>query len=237
SLIRQGNMSKTTLVNTHRYLEAFEERLKQGLDIVYIAFSSALSGSCQCAMQAAEELRGKYPARKIWVIDSLCASVGEGLLVYTAGKLRLDGMPAEDLVKWIVDHRLNLVHWFTVDDINHLYRGGRVSKASAVLGTALKIKPVMHVDNEGRLIPMEKVMGRKKSLSGVVAHIVDRVDRTQPITIFIGHGDCIDDAELCAKMLRDKLDIADLKIMYVGPVVGAHSGPGTIAIFCFGNPR
>ncbi|MDD3243942.1 MAG: DegV family protein [Eubacteriales bacterium] len=235
--VRAGNMPKTALINTQRYLDTFTPCLEARNDVVYIAFSSALSGSCQCAMQAAEELNEQYAPRRVWVVDSLSASVGQGMLVYTAGNLRKGGMEAETLVTWLIDNRLSLLHWFTVDDINHLYRGGRVSKTAAVLGTALKIKPVLHVDNEGRLIPMEKVMGRKKSLSAMVKHIVDTIDRTKPINLFIGHGDSLEDAQICERQLREQLDVADVKIMPIGPVIGAHSGPGTIALFCFGNPR
>ena len=234
--VRAGLMPKTTLINTDRFLTHFRSYLEHGIDILYIAFSSALSGTCQCAMQAAQQLAEEFPDRKVNVVDSLCASMGEGLLVHQACVLRDGGMGLDELTAWLEANKLRLVHWFTVDDINHLRRGGRVSAAQAFLGTLMKIKPVMHVDDEGRLIPVEKAIGRKKSLSSIVDKLVERYDGTIK-TIFISHGDVLEEAESVAKMIQEKIADADIHIHTVGPVVGAHSGPGTMAIFCFGSPR
>jgi DegV family protein with EDD domain len=187
-------------------------------------------------MQAAQQLREEFPERKIHVIDSLCASMGEGLLVYQACKLRDGGMGLDDLVSWLEANKLRLVHWFTVDDINHLHRGGRVSAAQAFLGTLMKIKPVMHVDDEGRLIPMEKIIGRKKSLATIVDRLLERYDGTVK-TIFISHGDVPEEADEVMQMIKARVPDADVHMHTVGPVVGAHSGPGTMAVFCFGSPR
>lgn len=234
--VRGGQMPSTTLINTDRFLTHFRSYLEHGIDIVYIAFSSALSGTCQCAMQAAEQLREEFPDRKIYVVDSLCASMGEGLLVWKAAKLHAEGMGAAELADWLEKNKRRVVHWFTVDDINHLRRGGRVTAAQALLGTLMKIKPVMHVDDEGRLIPMEKVMGRKKALQTIVDKLIERYDGTVK-AVFISHGDVIDEARAVEQMIKEKLPDVEVHIHTVGPVVGAHSGPGTMAVFCFGGPR
>ena len=234
--VRAGQMPSTTLINTDRFLTHFRTYLENGVDIVYIAFSSALSGTYQCAMQAADQLREEFPGRKIYVIDSMCASMGEGLLVWQAARLRDGGMGAEELADWLEKNKLRLVHWFTVDDINHLRRGGRVSAAQAILGTLMKIKPVLHVDDEGRLIAMEKVMGRKKALQTIVDKIVERYDGSVK-AVFISHGDVLEEAQEVERLVKEKLPDVEVLIHTVGPVVGAHSGPGTMAIFCFGSPR
>ena len=234
--VRAGQMPSTTLINIDRFMTHFRSYLENGVDIVYISFSSALSGTYQCAMQAADQLREQFPDRKIFVIDSLCASMGEGLLVWQASRLHADGMSAEELADWLEKNKLRLVHWFTVDDINHLRRGGRVSAAQAILGTLMKIKPVLHVDDEGRLIAMEKVMGRKKALQAIVDKITDRYDGSVK-AVFISHGDVLDEAHDVERMIKEKLPDVEILIHTVGPVIGAHSGPGTMAVFCFGSPR
>jgi DegV family protein with EDD domain len=234
--VRTGQMPTTTLINTERFLNHFQSYLEHGIDVVYIAFSSQLSGTCQCAMQAAAQLKEEFPERHIFIIDSLCASMGEGLLVYQATRMRDQGMGAADLADWLEKNKKRVVHWFTVDDINHLRRGGRVSAAQALLGSLMKIKPVMHVDDEGRLVPMEKVLGRKKALSTLVEKLVQRYDGTVK-TIFVSHGDVPEEAADVEQMIKAKIPDADIHIHTVGPVVGAHSGPGTMAVFCFGSPR
>lgn len=234
--IRAGQMPSTTLINTDRFLTHFRSYLEHGIDIVYIAFSSALSGTCQCALQAADQLREEFPDRKLFVVDSLCASMGEGLLVWEAAKLRDSGLGAAELADWLEKNKKRIVHWFTVDDINHLRRGGRVTAAQALLGSLMKIKPVMHVDDEGRLIPMEKVMGRKKALQTIVDKLAERYDGTIK-TVFISHGDVPEEAHAVELMIKEKLPEVELHTHTVGPVVGSHSGPGTMAVFCFGAPR
>lgn len=234
--MREGLMPSTTLINTDRFLTHFRSYLENGIDIVYIAFSSALSGTCQCAFQAAAQLKEEFPERHVYVVDSLCASMGEGLLVWQAAKLRDSGMGAAELHDWLEKNKKRVIHWFTVDDINHLRRGGRVTAAQAFLGTLMKIKPVMHVDNEGRLVPMEKAIGRKKSLATIVDNLAGQYDGTVKM-VFISHGDVPEEAHAVELMIKEKLPGVEVHIHTVGPVIGAHSGPGTMAVFCFGASR
>jgi DegV family protein with EDD domain len=234
--VRAGLMPTTTLINTDRFLVHFRSYLERGIDIVYIAFSSVLSGTYQCAMQAAQQLREEFPERSLYVVDSMCASMGEGLFVWQAAKLRDGGMGAAELADWLEKNKLRVVHWFTVDDINHLRRGGRLSAAQALLGTLMQIKPVLHLDNEGRLVPMEKVLGRKKSLATIVERLAERYDGSVK-TVFVSHGDVPEEARAVEAMIKEKLPGVEVYTHTVGPVVGAHSGPGTMAVFCFGKSR
>jgi DegV family protein with EDD domain len=234
--VREGKMTTTTLINTERFLTHFRSYLAHGIDVVYIAFSSALSGTCQCAMQAAAQLKEEFPDRQVYVVDSLCASMGEGLLVWQAAKMRDSGLGAAELAGWLEKNKMRIVHWFTVDDINHLRRGGRISATQAILGTLMQIKPVMHVDDEGRLVPMEKVLGRKKSLATIVERLAERYDGTVK-AVFISHGDVLEEAQAVEAAVKEKLPGVEVHIHTVGPVIGAHSGPGTMAVFCFGKSR
>ena len=235
--LREGKMSTTSQINADEFTRVFEPVLQGGEDVLYIAFSSGLSGTCQSAFIARDELKEKYPERKIYVFDSLCASLGEGLLVYHAAMLKRAGTDIDSLYKWLGENVLKLCHWFTVDDLNHLKRGGRVSGAAAFFGTMLNIKPVLHVDDAGHLIPMEKVRGRKASLDALVAHMEkDAVDPASQ-TVFISHGDCRADAEYVADLVREKFGTQDIRIHSIGPVIGSHSGPGTVALFYLGRTR
>ena len=186
---------------------------------------------------ARDELQEKYPERKILVSDTLCASMGEGLLVFLAAQKRLAGMAIDDLYRWVEENKLNLCHWFTVDDLNHLKRGGRISAAAAMVGTMLGIKPVLHVDDEGHLVPVEKVRGRRKSLDALVSHMENTAIQPAEQTIFISHGDCKEDAEYVAQQVRDRLKVKTIFVNYIGPVIGSHSGPGTMALFFLGTKR
>ncbi len=236
--LRAGNMSKTSQVTYHTYMEYWEPVLKSGKDILAISFSSALSGTYSAAELAAKDIAEQYPERKIYVVDTRAASAGEGLMVYTAAKKKAEGMDMETLRDWVLANRDHLCHWFTVDDLNHLKRGGRVSAVSALLGTALGVKPVLHVDNEGRLIPMEKVRGRRKSLEALVEHMKATCTEPDGQHIFIGHGDSLEDAEYTASLVKQSFPtIADVTLTMIGPVVGTHSGPGTIALFFFGTQK
>lgn len=237
--MRAGSMPTTSQVNPEEAKEELREFLEDGKDIIHIAFSSGLSGSYNSARIAAEELREEMPDRKITVIDSLCASLGEGLLVHKALQLKAQGMEYEELVKWLEDHKLNVVHNFTVDDLFHLYRGGRVSKAAAVLGTMIHLKPVLHVDSEGHLIPVAKVRGRKKSLAALVENMEKQIGsyRDKNDIVFISHGDCIEDADYVKSLIEEKFGIQAFLINPVGPTIGAHSGPGTLALFYMGDVR
>jgi len=233
--MRAGVPVTTAQVNTFTFIEAFEPVLQSGRDILYIGFSSKLSGTVQSGFSAAEELRAKYPDRKIIVIDSLCASLGEGLLVYYAA--RKQDMPIEELAKWVEDNKLRFVHWFTVDDLVYLKRGGRISGATAAIATILNIKPVMHVDNEGFLVAVEKVQGRKKSLRSLFERMEKTVDTKATDTVFIGHCASKADAEYVASLVHEKYPDIMVHIDDIGTSVGAHSGPGTIALFFIGSER
>ncbi len=235
--LREGEKSVTSLINTEAFLEFFEPILKEGNDILYIAFSSGLSGTYNSALLAREELKEKYKHSKIICIDSKAASAGEGLLVYTAVKKKEEGLSIDELSGWLQQNILKLCQWFTVDDLNHLKRGGRVSAISAGIGIALNVKPVLHVDNEGHLIPMEKVRGRKKSLYALLEHMADTFTPSEEQVVFIGHGDSLEDAEFLAKLIREQFKVKDIVINPIGPVIGTHSGPGTIALFFFGTGR
>lgn len=235
--VRNGSQSSTALVNTDRYLEFFRPFLQDGHDVLYVGFSSGLSGSYQSSVLAAEELRQEFPDRKIYTVDSLCASMGQGLLVYWAAQRKKEGMSVEDLAKWVEDNRLHLAHWFTVDDLNHLYRGGRVSRTTAFLGTMLSIKPVMHVDNEGHLIPIFKVKGRKGSLKKLVEQLRQTITHPEDQVIFISHGDSLNDAKAVGDMIQAEFPVKKILYNEIGPVIGSHSGPGTVALFFLASQR
>lgn len=233
--MRAGVPAITAQVNVYTFIEAFEPVLKNGEDILYIGFSSKLSGTVQSGFSAAEELRAKYPDRKIFVIDSLCASLGEGLLVYYAARKK--DMAVEELAKWVEENKLRLIHWFTVDDLVYLKRGGRISGATAAIATILNIKPVMHVDNEGFLVAVEKVQGRKKSLRALFERMEKTVDTKATDTVFIGHCASKADAEYVASLVHETYPDMTVHIDDIGTSVGAHSGPGTIALFFIGSER
>lgn len=237
SLMRAGSMPKTQQINPDQAETAFEEILKEGNDILFLAFSSGLSGSCNSCKIAATSLSEKYPQQKIIVIDTLAASLGEGLLVYYAVEMKKQGKTIDEIAEWVETHKLNLCHMFTVDDLFHLHRGGRVSKASAIIGSMLGIKPVLHVDNEGHLIPIGKVRGRKASLLALVDHMEKRIEGFENPIIFISHGDSWEDARFVAKEVEKRFGIKQNLIYYVSPVIGSHSGPGTVALFFLGKER
>jgi len=237
NLLRKGETSSTTLINAARFKMFFEPFLQENKDILYIAFSSGLSGTYHSSLQAAAELKEQYPEARIICLDSRAASGGEGLLVYTAAQKKAEGLSIEELENWILEYRDKLCHWFTVADLNHLKRGGRISAVSATIGTALNVKPVLHVDLEGRLIPRLKVRGRKKSLLALLDQMKATYIEPGKYEVFISHGDCLEDAEYLADMVRKELPVKDIKIMPIGPVIGSHSGPDTIALFYFGREK
>ena len=237
TMMRNKEDVKTSCIEAARCKELFERLLDQGQDVLYLGFSSALSATYQVAQMVLEQLRPKYPHRKIYHVDTLAASLGEGLLVLHAARQREQGKSIEEVYNWQLDNRLRLCHWFTVEDLFFLKRGGRVSAATAVLGTMLGIKPVLHVDNEGRLINVAKARGRKNSLDALVKHMEETVENPAEQTICISHGDCIEDAQYVAEQVQKKIGVKDVVIHYVDPVVGAHSGPGTVALFFLGSRR
>ena len=237
TMMRAGKVIKTSLPNVAESEQTLRSILDAGKDVLYLGFSSGLSGTYESTALLCRQLSDAYPDRKLVAVDTLAASGGEGLLVYHAAQLARAGKSLEEAAQWVEDNKLHLAHWFTVDDLMFLFRGGRVSRTSAWAGTMLNIKPVMHVDDEGHLIPLEKVRGRKKSLKALVKHMAASVNRPIQEPIFITHGDCIEDAEYLAGLVRDELGVSDIRINYVDPVIGAHSGPGTMALFFLADKR
>ena len=237
TMMRAGKVIKTSLPNVAESEQTLRSILDAGKDVLYLGFSSGLSGTYESTALLCRQLSDAYPDRKLVAVDTLAASGGEGLLVYHAAQLARAGKSLEEVAQWVEDNKLHLAHWFTVDDLMFLFRGGRVSRTSAWAGTMLNIKPVMHVDDEGHLIPLEKVRGRKKSLKALVKHMAASVNRPIQEPIFITHGDCIEDAEYLAGLVRDELGVSDIRINYVDPVIGAHSGPGTMALFFLADKR
>ena len=236
-MLRAGEVATTSAVNVAQYTEALEPLLQKGRDVLVLAFSSGLSATYSSSVIAVEDLRGKYPDRKLYTVDTLCASLGQGLLVYLAAQQRAQGKSIEEVRDWAEANKLKLCHQFTVDDLHFLKRGGRISATTAVVGSMLKIKPVLHVDNEGHLINIGKARGRAASLKA----LVDKMEQTAidpgDQTVFISHGDCLEDAQMVAQMVRDRFGVKDVYLNYVGPVIGAHSGPGTLALFYVGIER
>ena len=235
--MRKGEMVDTSLIDMSTCRDIFEGILRRGNDVLYIGFSSALSGSYNAGAMVAESLRGAYPERRIATIDSLSASMGEGLLVYYAAEQRRDGKSMDEVSDWLIENRLHLCHWFTVDDLFHLKRGGRISAATALVGTMLGVKPVLHVDNEGKLVAVGKVRGRRKSLEALVDEMEKTCTNPTERAVFISHGDCVEDAQHVERLVRERLKVKDVQINYVDPVIGAHSGPGTVALFFLGVQR
>ena len=235
--LRAGEVAKTSAVNPSRWSQAMEKALAAGKDVLVLAFSSGLSTTYQSAVIAAQELTGEYPDRKIQVIDTLCASMGQGLLVWYACKKRDEGLSLDEVAQWVLDNRLHLCHWFTVDDLMYLKRGGRISAATALVGTMLQIKPLLHVDDEGHLINMTKTRGRKAAVDAMVKKAQELGAGYDNSTMFISHGDCLSDAEYLSRQLKEKCGVKDVVISYVGAVIGSHSGPGTLALFFLGSHR
>lgn len=237
--MRGGEMPTTMAANPEELEEMFEKYLSAGKSVLHLAFSSELSSSCGNAMVAARELNEKYTDNKVIVIDTLAASLGQGLMVYKAEELRQNGKTIDETATWLEENKLHFCHQFTVDDLNHLYRGGRVSKLTAVAGTIIQIKPILHVSDEGKLVPIGKARGRKKSLTA----LVDNMQRTMGSyrdkndIVFISHGDAMEDAEYVANLVKERFGIEKFLINPVSPTIGAHSGPGTIALFYMGEKR
>ena len=235
--LRDGEAAQTAAVNPEGWKAVIEPALASGEDALVLAFSSGLSTTYQSAVIAAEELEEQYPDRKVNVVDSLCASMGQGLLLWYACKNRDAGMSLAELTAWCEENKLNLCHWFTVDDLMYLKRGGRVSAATALVGTMLQIKPVMHVDNEGHLVKVTTARGRKASLDALAKKLAETGIPGTNDTIFISHGDCKEDADYLASKLKADYGVKEVITYYVGAVIGSHSGPGTVALFFIGNQR
>ncbi len=235
--LREGKMSVTSQINASEAKEALEPFLKEGKDILHLAFSSGLSGTYNSMRLAAEELQEEYPERKIIVVDTLCACMGEALLLYYVLKRKKEGKTIEEAAQWAEENKLHVCHNVTIDDLNHLYRGGRVSKTAAVFGTMVQVKPMIHMDNEGKLQVIGKERGRKKSLGKIVDRAVEQAEGWENDIIMITHGDCIEDAQYVAKQVREKMGIHNILINNIGTVIGSHTGPGVVAVFCMGDKR
>ena len=235
--LRAGEEATTAAANPQDWQDVIEPIVQGGEDALVLAFSSGLSTTYQSAVIAAQELMEQYPERKISVVDTLCASMGQGLFVWYACQKRDAGLSLEDLTAWCETNKYNLCHWFTVDDLMYLKRGGRVSAATALVGTMLQIKPVLHVDDAGHLINVSKARGRKASIEALAKKVGELGIQGANETVFISHGDCIADANLLAEMLKERYGVKNVVISYVGAVIGSHSGPGTLAMFFLGNKR
>ena len=235
--LREGKMSTTSQVNPEEAAAELEPYIKEGKDILHLGFSSGLSGTLNSMKIAGEMLEEKYPEAKVIVIDTLCACLGEALLLYKALQQKEKGMNIDELAGWVEENKLHVCHNVTVDDLNHLHRGGRVSKTTAVLGTLVQIKPIIHMDDNGKLQVIGKERGRKKSLNKIVDMAVEQSKGWDNDIIMITHGDCIDDAEYVAKLVREKMGIDNILINNIGTVIGSHTGPGVVAVFCMGNKR
>ena len=234
-MLRDGEAATTSAVNVAEYTALLEPLLQAGKDVLVLAFSSGLSTTYQSSVIAVNELAEQYPDRKICTVDTLCASMGQGLMVWLAAQEQKKGKSLEEVRDWVEENKLRLCHWFTVDDLHFLKRGGRISAATAVVGTMLSIKPVLHVDDEGHLISMGKARGRGASLTALVDHMEQTV--TDVDTVFISHGDCLADAEKVAADVKKRFGTRDVVINTIGPVIGAHAGPGTVALFFLGTKR
>ena len=236
-MLREGGMATTSAVNVGDYTETITPMLEEGKDVLVLAFSSGLSATCHSAQIAAQELMEQFPGRTVAVVDTLCASMGQGLLVWYAARMKQEGKSLEEVRDWVEANKLHLCHWFTVSDLHFLKRGGRISPATAVLGTMLSIKPVMHVDDEGHLIKVGTARGRGASLKALVDHMAETAVDPGSQTVFISHGGCLEDAQKVAQDVKTRFGTKEVVINYVGPVIGAHSGPGTVALFFLGSKR
>lgn len=235
--LKNGSLPTTSQINPEEARKALEPVLQEGKDILYIGFSSGLSGSYNSVRMAAEDLSEEYPESKIIVIDSLCASMGEGLLLYKALQLKEQKKSLEEIAKWIEENKLHICHNVTVDDLNHLHRGGRISKTTAILGTMVKIKPIIHMDNEGKLVVIGKERGRKKSLITLLDRMESQMQGYENDVVMITHGNCIEDAKYLEEQIKNRFGIKKIIINGIGSVIGSHTGAGVVAVFFMGNER
>ena len=235
--LRSKKQTQTSQLNPENFIQAFEPILQAGKDILSISFSSALSGTYHSSVLAKEELLEKYPERKIITIDSLAASMGQGLLLTYVSRIKQEGKSIDEVASWVEKNKLNICHLFTVDDLNHLRRGGRLSTISALLGTILRVKPLLHVSKEGKLSVQGKARGRQSAISLMLERMENTIVEPQDQTIYISHGDCLEDALYLKDEVQKRFGVGEILINYIGPVIGSHSGPGTLAIFYWGNDR
>lgn len=235
--IKSGSMPTTSQINPDEAKAAFEKIIKEGKDILHLGFSSGLSGSYNSERIASEDLKEEYPEAEVRVIDTLCASMGQGLLLYKALELKEQGKSLSEIADWIEENKLHICHNVTVDDLYHLHRGGRVSKATAIVGTMVKIKPIIHMSNEGKLAVIGKERGRKKSMAVLLDKMEKQMQGYENNVVMITHGDCEEDAEYVASQIRERFGIDNIIINGIGSVIGSHTGAGVIAVFFMGNER
>lgn len=235
--LRNGEATSTSAINPTGWASVMEPVLQQGQDVLVLAFSSGLSATYQSAVIAAEELRETYPDRKIRVVDTLCAALGQGLLVWYACKQRDAGLGLDELAQWVENNKLHLCHWVTVNDLMHLKRGGRISATTAVVGTMLQIKPIIHVNDEGKLINVGKARGRKAAMQILVDKMKQLGEGFDNHTAFICHGDCLEEAQMLQSMVLQQTDTKEVFVGNLGAVIGSHAGPGTLALFFLGKHR
>ena len=235
--LREGKMATTSAVNVDAFSKCFREQLEAGKDVLYLGFSSGLSATYQDGAIAAEEIRAEFPEQKIFAVDTLCASLGQGLIVYLAARKKRDGMDIETLKTFVEELRSNVCHWVLADDLHHLKRGGRVSAAAAIFGSALSIKPIIKMNDEGSLNVVDKMRGRKNGVKKLYETMKATALDLTGQTIFLSHADCLEDAEALAAAIRSEQPVEDVFINYIGPVIGAHTGPGTLALFYLGKQR
>ena len=236
-LLRGGKTAVTSAVNVAQFTDAIESHLQENKDVLVLAFSSGLSTTYNSAVIAADDLKEKYPERKVYVVDTLCASMGQGLLVYLAAKEREKGGSIEQVRDWAEANKMSVAHQVTVNDLFHLKRGGRISATTAVMGSMLSIKPMIHVDDAGKLINIGKSRGRAASLKALVDTMEKAAIDPASQTVFISHGDCLEDAQAVADMIRERMGVEKFLINHIGPVIGAHAGPGTVALFYLAKER
>ena len=235
--LRTGSLPTTSQINPEQAREALEPLAKEGKDILYIGFSSGLSGSYNSVRMAAEDLKEEYTDINIITIDSLCACMGEGLLLYKALELKERGMSMKEIVEWVEANKLHICHNVTVDDLNHLHRGGRISRTTAVVGSMIKIKPIIHMSDEGKLVVIGKERGRKKSLISIVDRMEKQMQGYDNDIVMITHGDGIEDAEFVKKQVEERFGIHNVMINGIGSVIGSHTGAGVVAVFFMGDKR
>jgi len=235
--LRQGEMPTTSQINSERYLEVFRKYATEKKPIIYISMSSALSGTINSANIARETMLEELPGADISIIDSKCACLGQGLLVYYAYEMLKNGSSKGEIVTWIEENKLNINHWFTVNDLNHLKRGGRISSSAATVGTLLNIKPVLFVDNEGQLTPFSKCRGRKKAINSLAQKFKEKTDPNKEQVIAISHGDCLSDALALEVLVREHGNVKDVILNYVGTAIGSHTGPEMLGLFFIAEER
>ena len=235
--LRGGVMATTAAANPEDWANLMQPILERGEDVLALCFSSGLSTTYQSAVIAAKELREEYPQRTIHVVDTLCAALGQGLLVWYACRKRDEGLSIDQLRDWVEENKLHVCHWVTVDDLSHLKRGGRISATTAIVGTMLNIKPIIYVDNDGHLINTAKVRGRKAAMEYLVKKLAQTGGSYNNETVFIAHGDCPEDAAALEELVKERCGVKNVITGYVGPVIGAHTGPGVLVLFFMGTHR